>query len=82
MAREIKIVDTNNTTPIFVVDGDIYILCGGNAAMIKKYEESTPVERECAIGPNSNCDLAKNIAEEYQQNQTTEVAPLKRVKIF
>ena len=77
MAREIKVVvdDINNTNPIFVVDGNIYVLAG-NAAMITKLDASSPVERECAIGPNDNCDLARHIKEEYeQQNKQTTEAP-------
>lgn len=75
MAREIKIVvDNNNTNPIFVVDGNIYVLCG-DAAMITKLEDATPVERECAIGPNSDCDLARHIKDEYEkQNELAEAA--------
>lgn len=73
MAREIKIVvDNNNTNPIFVVDDNIYVFTG-NAAMIKKLEDATPVERECAIGPNSECDLAHSFKSEYEnQNKNNE----------
>lgn len=66
MAREIKIVvDNNNTNPVFVVDGNIYVLAG-NGAVITKLENATPVERECAIGPNSDCDLARSFKSEYE----------------
>ena len=66
MAREIKIVvDNNNANPVFVVNGNIYVLAG-NGAIITKLEDATPVERECAIGPNSDCDLARSFKSEYE----------------
>lgn len=75
MAREIKIVvDNNNTNPVFVVDGNIYVLAG-NAAMITKLEDATPVERECAIGPNSDCDLARSFKSENQNIRHTIIEP-------
>lgn len=62
----IVVVGNNGNDKIFVVNDNIYVLCG-DAAMIVNYESATKVEKECAIGPDSDCALARSLKNEYEK---------------